>query len=95
VILEVARMWSRPEMSADLPAAVQGVRHLVESTPGCLSFEFRRCVEEPATFLLLVGWATLADHTEGFRASERFPEWRAALEPLWERLPEVHHYEEV
>ncbi len=86
-------MWARPEVAGELPVAVAGARHLVESTPGCVSFEFLRCVEDPSAFLLLITWESLSDHLDGFRASDRFGLWRAALEPMWARAPEVFHFE--
>ena len=37
-------------------------------------------------------WRTLADHTEGFRGSPRYDEWRDLLHHFYEPFPEVEHY---
>jgi len=46
-------------------------------------------------YLLLVRWATLADHTVGFREGPDYPRWRALLHGFYDPFPEVEHYEEI
>ena len=48
--------------------------------------------DNPETFLLLVWWQTLEDHTVGFRESDGFVQWRAVLGPLFASPPAVEHY---
>ena len=54
-----------------------------------------RCVERPSGYLLLVQWQTLEDHTEGFRGSAGYQDWRALLHHFYEPFPVVEHYESV
>jgi heme-degrading monooxygenase HmoA len=55
-----------------------------------------RCIEQPANFLLLlVEWETLEAHTEGFRNSEAYQEWRALLHHFYDPFPVVEHFESV
>jgi hypothetical protein len=42
--------------------------------------------------LLLVRWASLENHTVGFRQSGRYAQWRAALHHFYEPFPEVWHF---
>ena len=49
----------------------------------------------PSCFLLLVEWETLEDHTEGFRGSAAYEEWRAALHHFYDPFPVVEHFEAV
>jgi len=58
-----------------------------------LSHELRRCIETRDRYLLLVRWEKLEDHTEGFRGSPLFQQWRAVIGPFFERAPAVEHYE--
>lgn len=54
-----------------------------------------RCLEQESTYLLLVEWETLEDHTEGFRGSEPYLQWRDLLHGFYEPMPEVEHFTEV
>ena len=45
--------------------------------------------------LLLVEWQTLEDHTEGFRGSEEYQEWRRLLHGFYDPFPTVEHFELV
>ena len=42
--------------------------------------------------MLLVQWDRLEDHTEGFRGSEQYQDWRALLHHFYEPFPTVEHY---
>ncbi|HWH33542.1 MAG TPA: hypothetical protein VNU01_12805 [Egibacteraceae bacterium] len=44
---------------------------------------------------LLVRWARLGDHTEGFRGSAEYAQWRILLHHFYDPFPEVEHYAEV
>ena len=50
-------------------------------------------MERPSCFLLLVEWERLEDHTEGFRGSTAYEEWRAALHHFYDPFPIVEHFE--
>ena len=73
-ILEV-----RPGQEADFVEAMGRAKALIAASPGFLSLRVERGIEQPSRFLLLVQWETLAAHTEGFRGSEAFHQWRALL----------------
>jgi len=49
-------------------------------------------VEDDHRFLLLVRWDTLESHTEGFRGSPQYQEWRAILHDFYDPFPTVEHY---
>jgi heme-degrading monooxygenase HmoA len=53
-----------------------------------------RQVEEPSTYLLLVGWTSLEAHTVEFRGSDLFADWRAAVGPYFAAPPKLTHYVE-
>ena len=60
---------------------------------GCLEFTAHGwCVERPNVFLFTISWGTLADHTEGFRGSESFTQWRALIGPHFDGAPVVEHF---
>ena len=51
-------------------------------------------MEKPDQYLLLVSWEKLEDHTIGFRESDRYQKWRAALHHFYDPFPIVLHYGE-
>jgi len=65
--------------------------HLAGS-PGCRSVQLLRGVEHPSRFLLLVEWNTIEDHTVGFRQSDAFKSWVAAVGPYFDGAPNVEHF---
>ena len=75
--------------------AMERAKALIASSPGFRSLRVERCVERPGCFLLLIEWERLEDHTEGFRASPAYEEWRAALHHFYDPFPNVEHFEAV
>ena len=75
--------------------AMEGAKALIAGSPGFGSLRVERCVERPNRFLLLVEWDRLADHTEGFRGSAAYEEWRTALHHFYDPFPVVEHFETI
>jgi heme-degrading monooxygenase HmoA len=75
--------------------AMGRAKALIAASPGFVSLRVERCVERPGCFLLLVEWERLEDHTEGFRGSPAYEEWRAALHHFYDPFPVVEHFEAV
>ncbi|MBF6239717.1 antibiotic biosynthesis monooxygenase family protein [Nocardia otitidiscaviarum] len=95
MILEHALLPVRPGQSADFEAAFARARHIIARMPGFRSLSLSRCLERPDTYLLLVEWDRLTDHTEGFRGSAEYREWKALLHPFYEPFPVVEHFAPV
>lgn len=93
MILEHALFDIVPGQGDEFVAAYTRARPHITGADGCRRAELRRCVEDPDRFLLLVEWDTLEAHTEGFRGSPAFAEWRRILGPLFAAPPDVLHYE--
>jgi hypothetical protein len=45
--------------------------------------------------MLRIEWATLEDHTVGFRGSPAFTQWRAQVGPFFATAPVVEHFAPV
>ena len=67
----------------------------IASMAGFRSLRLSRCVEQPNRYLLLVEWDRLEDHTEGFRGSPEYKQWRALLHHFYDPFPTVEHYKLV
>jgi len=94
MILEAAILNIKAGQGKAFEEALRGAFPLIEATPGFRGLEIRPCVENPDQYLLQVRWEKLEDHTVGFRASDRYPKWRAALHHFYEPFPTVLHYGE-
>jgi heme-degrading monooxygenase HmoA len=79
----------------DFEAAFDRARLIIASMPGFVSLSLSRSIETPNTYLLLVKWDSLEDHTVGFRGSPQYQQWKELLHRYYEPFPLVEHYELV
>jgi heme-degrading monooxygenase HmoA len=95
VILEHALLPVRPGQEAAFEAAFADARAIIAAMPGFGSLTLSRCLERPGTYLLLVEWERLEDHTDGFRGSPEYQRWRALLHHFYDPFPTVEHFTSV
>jgi heme-degrading monooxygenase HmoA len=95
VITEHALLNVTAGREAEFLEAMEKATHLIAGSPGFISLRVERCMEHPSRFLLLVQWERLEDHTEGFRGSPAYQDWRAALHHFYDPFPVVEHFEAV
>jgi heme-degrading monooxygenase HmoA len=95
VILEVALLDVLPDRTDEFEVAFVEASAIISSAPGYLSHELQRCIGTPERYVLLVRWETLEDHTEGFRGSDGYQEWKRLLHHLYDPFPTVQHFETV
>jgi heme-degrading monooxygenase HmoA len=74
---------------------MERAKTLIAASPGFISLRVERGIERSSCFLLLVEWEHLSDHTEGFRGSAAYEEWRGALHHFYDPFPVVEHFETV
>jgi heme-degrading monooxygenase HmoA len=91
-ILEHALLHVRPGQEPAFEAAMREALPLISATEGFGSLEVRPCLEKPGCYLLLVHWRRIEDHTQGFRASPRYQDWRLLLHHFYDPFPEVLHF---
>lgn len=92
MIVESALLPVIPGKEEEFEAALEEAKSYISASKGFVSLEVSRGVESPSTYLMVVKWETLEDHTEGFRGSELFEKWRAALHHFYDPKPVVEHY---
>ena len=95
MIIEHALLPVGPGREPEFEEAFAEAKALIASMPGFHRLTLSRCVERPGTYLLLVEWERLEDHTEGFRGSPEFQEWRRRLHHFYDPPPTVEHFEPV
>ncbi|TFC04302.1 antibiotic biosynthesis monooxygenase [Cryobacterium adonitolivorans] len=92
MIREHAILPVRPGLEDDFLTAFQTARPLIESIPGFRGLSLSRSIEDPSSFLLLVDWKRLEDHTQGFRGSPEYAKWKELLHRFYCPSPDVQHF---
>jgi heme-degrading monooxygenase HmoA len=93
MILEIADIRIHPGQQAGFDEALQRALATVASqASGMLGWTVNKGVESPERYILQISWATLEDHTVGFRESPLFTQWRAIIGPFFAQPPQVEHY---
>jgi heme-degrading monooxygenase HmoA len=95
VIVEHALLPVRPGTESEFEQTFAEASRIISASHGFRRLSLSRCVERPSTYLLLVEWDTLEDHTDGFRGSPEYQEWRRLLHHFYDPFPDVEHFEPV
>ncbi len=95
MILEVAILDVKPGQETAFERDFAVASQYIRSIPGYVSHELQHCVEKPSRYLLLAHWQTLEAHTEGFRKSPQYAEWKKLLHHYYDPFPTVEHYRVV
>jgi heme-degrading monooxygenase HmoA len=95
MITEIALLKIRPCGPAAFEAAFGEAQKIISSMHGYVEHELQQCLEEENKYLLIVRWQTLEDHTEGFRKSETYTEWKKLLHYFYDPFPVVEHYKRI
>jgi len=85
----------RPGQTQAFEAAFAKAQAIIAASPGYRSHRLEQCVEQPNRYLLLVEWDSLEAHTDGFRGSAPYQEWKALLHHFYDPFPTVVHFRTV
>ena len=94
-VLEHALLEVRPGQEQAFEAAFAKAQNIIAGATGFLAHRLERCLEHPYRYLLLVQWTSLAAHTEGFRGSPEYQQWKALLHQFYDPFPTVLHFQTV
>ncbi|WP_338552431.1 antibiotic biosynthesis monooxygenase [Paenibacillus sp. KS-LC4] len=95
MILEVAILQVKAGLADSFEASFKEASQIISSMKGYVHHELQRCLEEQNKYVLLVKWETLEDHTEGFRGSAEYQEWKRLLHHYYDPFPVVEHYTSI
>ena len=95
MIVELAQLTIIAGREAEFESVFQTAISAATGSPGYLAHELRRSIESPSRYVLRIEWATLEDHTVGFRGSPAFTRWRAQVGPFFATAPVVEHFAPV
>jgi heme-degrading monooxygenase HmoA len=95
MVLEHALLDVISGLEVEFEEAFSRARDVISKSPGFISLKIVRGIERPSSYLLLVEWESLEDHTIGFRQSARYAEWRELLHHFYDPFPVVEHFVEI
>jgi quinol monooxygenase YgiN len=95
MITEIAQIDVKPGTEAEFEKGVKQAVPLFRRAKGCRSMELRRSIEKPTRYRLFIGWDTVENHTNDFRGSADFQEWRKLVAHCFASPPDVEHVNEV
>jgi heme-degrading monooxygenase HmoA len=95
MILEVAVLDVIPGQEASFQTDFARAQKIIISMPGYVNHQLQRCLEKTSRYILLVNWQRLEDHTQGFRGSAEYQQWKDLLHHYYDPFPEVEHYAPV
>ena len=93
MIIEHADIRIQPGQQAAFEEAIgRALTTVASKAKGFRGAKVLGCIESPERFILMIEWDTVEDHTEGFRGSPAFAEWRAIIGPFFASPPAVEHF---
>jgi len=95
MILEVAILNVKKGQENDFESAFFKAKEIIKRSKGCVEHQLQKCIETNGKYILLVKWENLEDHTEGFRKSKDYLEWKKLLHHFYDPFPTVEHFFEV
>jgi len=95
MITEIAQIDVKPGLEAAFEGGVKAAVPLFRRAKGCHGLELKRSIEKPGRYRLLVAWETVERHTQDFRNSADFAEWRKLVGHCFATPPEVEHVEDT
>lgn len=95
MVLEVAILNVIPNLTKEFENNFSKAENIISSINGYIYHDLQKCIEKENRYILLVKWDKLESHTEGFRKSEEYQEWKNLLHKFYKPFPEVEHYKSL
>lgn len=93
MIIEHVHLQIKPEQSQAFEAAFQQAKAFIYPMSGLNAVQVIKNIQDSHRYILLVFWDKLEDHTEGFRQSAEYQQWKALLHPFYDPMPQVEYYQ--
>ncbi len=83
---------SAPRRRSRVRVGLRAGPPLISCQPGFRNLSLSRSKESPKLYLLLVEWDSIEAHTDGFRTSNEYQDWKRLLHHFYEPFPTVEHF---
>jgi heme-degrading monooxygenase HmoA len=95
MVTEIVLLYTWEKENDLFEKAFREAGEIISKTAGYLEHELQKCIEMKNKYILIVRWNTIEDHTEGFRKSEAYKEWKRLLHHFYDPFPVVEHYQKI
>ncbi len=93
MIIEHVHLSIKSGQSEAFFEAFEQAKHIVYPMEGFNAVQLIRHVTDPHHYILMISWDEIENHTEGFRKSDAYQEWKALLHPFYDPMPTVEYYQ--
>ncbi len=93
MIIEHVHLQIKSEQSQAFEVAFQQAKEFIYPMSGLNAVQLIKNIQDEQRYILLVFWDKLEDHTEGFRKSAEYQQWKALLHPFYDPMPTVEYYQ--
>lgn len=93
MIIEHVHLTIKPNQSQAFEAAFQKAKVIIYPMAGLNAVQLIKNVQDDHRYILMIFWDHIEDHTEGFRKSAAYQEWKALLHPFYDPMPIVEYYQ--
>jgi heme-degrading monooxygenase HmoA len=95
MIVELAILRAKSGTADRMREGLRAARAVISRAEGYRGSAFHQGIEDPDRFVLRIEWESVEAHTEGFRGSPLFPEWRSHFGEYLDGAPDVQHLEVI
>ncbi len=92
MVTEIVRYRIPLDRAEAFAAAYTEAGRFLADSPHCLGYELLRGTDEPENWVLLIRWASVGAHLEGFRLAPGFGEFLRLVMPFFAAIQEMKHY---
>ncbi|RLZ10215.1 antibiotic biosynthesis monooxygenase [Acinetobacter sp. 2JN-4] len=93
MIIEHVHLNIKPNQSQAFEAAFQQAKAIIYPMAGLNAVQLIKHFQDDQRYILMIFWDSIEHHTEGFRKSTAYQEWKALLHPFYDPIPTVEYYQ--
>ena len=95
MVVEIVQWTAQEGQEKCFEEAFYKAQNFLSQAEGYISHRFLRCIEDTRKYVLVVEWTHLEAHTEQFRSSELYQQYRSLIKPYYEEGATLEHYEPI
>ena len=93
MIIEYIRYKIPRERQREFEEAYTNASASLNASKHCQMYELTHSTEEPEHYILRIEWDSLEGHMKGFRSSPEFRDFYRYVQPFFNDIQEMRHYE--
>ncbi|MFL6523742.1 MAG: antibiotic biosynthesis monooxygenase family protein [Nitrososphaera sp.] len=93
MIVEYIRYKIPRERQREFKEAYTNASRSLDASKHCQMYELTHCTEESELYTLRIEWDSLDGHMKGFRNSPEFRDFFRHVQPFFNDIQEMRHYE--